>query len=275
MSEFPPSFSSGKTQQANENTQKPQLTDQQKRLIEDNYKDIKANLKKLLKSLGRKNLGRFKVNSDVLHDGLAHSVEAALKFDPNITPIEKFPTYAAYTCFYRVVDQFRRHNKHLMIGTVKNKIMDEIEEISLQKYGHIDNNFIASELSKYQDSISGQIKRHKVKQFGLDGKTFKDEKGSSLDEIDREEKFKLLKSKSDMYFTNLNCSISKIRKALVDEYILPKLQGKEYKSLTQISKEHNDITIGRLSQILRDDNIKNFLTICYGEKDKNGVPILR
>lgn len=258
----------------NANTQKLQLTDQQRKLIEDNYYEIKGKLKSLLKSLGKKSLRKINIDINTVIDGMAYSVEAALKFDPSITPIENFSGYASYICFYRLLDQFRKADRHAFIDNVKAKLVDKFTEESKQKFGYIDTKYITDNIRKNNLIISDCLgNNYRPKNLDL-FYSYEDsrQKDLSFKLAENEEKFKFLKSKSDIYFTNKENKVSRLRKILVDEYILPKLMHQEYKNLTQIAKEH-DITVGRLCQLLRDENIKNFLTIYYKEIDRYGVPI--
>jgi len=277
MSDFPQSSLCGITQQASDNIQKPQLTDQQRKLVEDNYQQIKKLLINMIRSYRGGKMIKVRSNTDKILDGLSYSVEAAMKFDPSITPVDKFAKYAAYTCFFRLIDQSRRTNKHNLVGLVKKGVVNRLMEQSLQEFGFFNEEFVHNQLIKNNlDSKeihkADIIKKMDVSRFENSNEIITK---NELSDLDIEEKFKLFKAKSDLYFVNTGCKLTRIRKTLVDEHILPRLQGKDYKTLTQISKENNGISVGRLAQILRDDNIKNFLTICYGDKDKNGVPIIK
>jgi hypothetical protein len=83
------------------------LNNEQKKLIEDNFKEI---FDKLTKSIsGNRFLSMSKNAKDLASDALLYLPSVAMSFNPSKS--NSFVKYAVNICKYRLIDEYRKYNK--------------------------------------------------------------------------------------------------------------------------------------------------------------------
>jgi len=102
-----PTVETNDLQKSTKQNNERRLTEDQKRLIEDNLPEIRLSIKKLINK--DKNLKWAKNKDELLSDALLYLVHCGLTFDP--AKSASFVRYASIICLYRLKDQYRRETK--------------------------------------------------------------------------------------------------------------------------------------------------------------------
>ncbi len=239
-----------------------QLTTEQRKLIENNYFEVKDSIRKSLsryKSL--RNLGKRK--GDFVNSALSYLSDATLKYNQEKAKDTTYLNYVTHICIFKALDEFRSLNRHTRKNVAKRTLIDKIkteigsdnqEDVNecLLKRGLDPNKFIDID-PPTQTYITNELNNL----FISDEDYFKN--------LEWKDFINSMVIRADDYFEELNTYGSeardvsaKIRKKLIKEYIIPIASGKPDKTLGQIAKEIR-LTEGRLSQMLHDDSMKTFI----------------
>ncbi len=274
MLEPSPFFSSGLIKQEKTATQKQTLTPQQKALIELNFGKMKRLVKNIFKRSKLYSITGLSL-SGATREALTFCVEAAISFDENLSVNKQkdFASWAAHICVYRFVDGWRKLNKHKLLGVRRNKIITKLEQQSIKQFGFIDEAFILEGIIEFKKKTASSIFKKNVKMCELNSIMHVEQEEKGFQSIDQVDELDFLAKKCDTFFIKTDDENTKIRKKIVKEYIIPRLGGEEYKTLKTIAEE-SSISNARISQILRDDNMRSFIGSIYEDSDKNGKPII-
>jgi hypothetical protein len=222
------SYSSGNQQQEKRDITKLQLSEEQRQLIEDNFSEIRKTLSFVL-AKKRRNGGSTKVNhATVLAEALSYLPDVTLEYDQKLANKTSFAQFATQRCIMRLTDEYRKMNRHI-VNDVK-YVVNPIEFYPENKFEIADNNLQDVE---WQDLREGLVKKA--------DKYFKEYLEEGFEKLDRS---------------------SRIHKILLFDYILPKSEGKAYKTLEEIGNQVG-MQEARLSQIIKGDRMRNFIKLVY------------
>lgn len=248
-------------------SQQESLTPEQKKLVEDNAEAV---YRSLLRRTKRRNwmLGANRVYPE---EALSYLVDVVKEYDP--TKNTDFVGYAVNRCLNRLKDEYRRLNRHIRISCAKIPIVDSIKNRLLVSKGYCSESEVSEEIQKIgldPDKFKNVTKHKKVNMEDvLDRSLYCD---GGMEEIEWNNFKNQLIAKSEKHFVEYddegdekksNNLSAKVHKILIREYILPKCDGAEHKTLAQIANETN-LSEGRLSQLIRGKKMKNFIKLCYG-----------
>lgn len=246
-----------------------ELTEEQKKLIDDNFHDIREILSIIfMKALYYGN----------------NYVDEALSFLPDITQEYNealangfpFKNFAIQRCIFRYIDQFRRMNKHRYIVKNDKKIADDPMTPILRKMNSFfkkgeeksDNNIVGEKVPKLtqQKLLDDFIHPQTLKQISIDSDRFLYENemvekdlfiDKGFEEVDWNDLRSTVLEKSKGYFKNYKSG--HIYTILLKEYLFPKCMGEKYDTLKDISRKVGR-TEGRLSQMMKDNHMKAFIS---------------
>ncbi len=196
------------------NVKTHELTDNQRKLIEDNLKEIQKILSFVLfkKPQCRRNI------KQLVLEALSHLPSVAKEYCPIMAKGKSFAKYATQRCLLRSIDEYRTLNRHSR---------------------RIDGSEPGKDKATHERIIKVDPKLK-----NLEWEDFRDG---------------LLKKADKFFEEHNNCHIHKI---LITDYLLPKCEGRKYKTLREVA---NQVGVGepRLSQIVRGDLMKKFIEYIY------------
>ena len=256
------------------------LTDEQVKLIEENYDTIKGCLiSYFVDSSGRK-VRQKGLNISKLDEALSFLPDLALEYQEENSNGKSFVNFAADRCVKRLIDEFRSMNRHLRVNKRKRGVINPIkQEILLEKGFCTDNDLMEAlkerDLDPKDFANLKELRQQSVSMLNSEQRVCRD-----LENVDMADYIDSIGQKADEYFAELpgtgmksRNKLAKIRKKLVKEYLIPLAKGNKIKSLSQIGQEV-DLSEGRLSQLMKDANMRNFIRQFYKEFDLNDTPIV-
>jgi hypothetical protein len=222
------------------------LTEKQKRLIEDTLPEIKNKLK-----LFFSNRDNRRLHFDAVSESISYIPEIVLKFDASKAKRISFVDYVASRCVTHLIDEYHRINPSVRINRYKEHIIDRIKGRQIRNKGYCTDTDIKDSLLRFK--LRKQIFAKRA-----------NERNIHQNREILEDKLNIMAAKADIYFSNTSGTsatrdkINSLHKIVIKEYVVPLLKQEDHKSLTKIAAENN-ITLGRVSQILHDHSMRNFI----------------
>jgi len=244
------------------------LNDQQKELIVQSLSRVRNRIAFLAANW---KIDKLKYRLDIktiIDEASSYIPEIVLKLDPTKVDISKQDLYIAQLCFFRMIDDTRRLNRHIRVNSSKRLLVAKI----------------IKGLQKTQMEVTPELIEGKITELGLDPAFFKNTsspeqvpldrvfgknwvtKNKDIDRVDWDDLDTYLQIKADEQFSDLNNKQDQAKRVLIKEYILPRCKGKESKNLEQLSSKLG-FTASRLSQILHSDSIKRFFDIYFNREN--------
>lgn len=255
------------------------LTDEQKKLIEDNYDFIKGCLITYFKDQAKTNTRQRGLNVVKLYEALSYLPDLAIEYQPESSNGKSFANFAADRCIKRLIDEFRSMNRHLRINKRKRGILDPIKKEILFNKGFCSESDLVLALEERNLDPKDFVGLKEFRQQSASTLVGEQKIDNELNNVDMEDQINSIAAKADEYFSELpgvgmksRNKLARVRRKLVKEYLIPHAIGDKKKSLAQIGAEV-DLSEGRLSQLITDDNMKTFIRKFYKEFDSNLVPV--
>lgn len=232
------------------------LTEDQIKLINDNLVEIKERLSKTLKKNGFRLFG--KSPNTLLGEAISYLPDVAKEYNPSIKKMG-FHKYAPIVCIYRLLDEYRRSVKYKKCGKQHNDILESIRETLIVEKGiatQEDIDQVLTDRGLDPDDFKN-IKEFKKVDFDIacSGVSVDD---SSFENIDWQDLADNALEIAPKFFKE------PVYTTIVKDYLIPKCSGQEYKTLNQIADQYS-LTEGRISQMVRSKEMRNFLEYLYLE----------
>jgi hypothetical protein len=240
----------GTQRQEKENSQK--LTNEQRKLIEDNLIEIK----KILTSVFSKNKGYSSLGNpkDLVNEALSYLPDVTLEYQVSLSNTLSFARFATHRCLLRLIDEYRKMNRHTRVDRQKKKLIKSIQDKIEDQKGFCTEQDLSEaikDIGKDPHKIMRINKCNKSSFDQADNVIIRKDKG--LSEIEWSD-FKLgILKQAEKFFQEypdidqskaMSCRIYKI---LIKDYLLPKFEGAE----------------GRLSQMIHGERMKRFIETAY------------
>jgi predicted transcriptional regulator YheO len=180
------------------------LSEEQRKLIEDNYSKVLQGVKKHFRKKRYKNIAMENKDTSVLQC-VSYVVEAALSWKPEKSKTGDFTQFAIHRCIRRFIDECRKHSENY-------------NEYNNSKKNGLEPNYhrlIPASEEFYNNLIS---------------------KTENLSDIECKEYYQDIVSKSEKFFNNQSNYKSQLHKQLIQEYILPKIFNKKL-SLSEVANK--------------------------------------
>lgn len=277
MSEHSHVSLSGKQQQEKKSMQKlEKLTPEKKKMVEDNYRLIR---KDLVKYLGTTQAGIFRSNSNTsVNEALSYVVDAALEFDDTKSDPEDFHTFAVNRCILRYIDEYRKLHRHIRVGSAKRLKIKKIRRDMMKQDKETTEETIRVALKAEGIDLDHEEKklREKLLYHETLDNSFNDQ---NLEEIDTKDQIDGISKRAEKYFVELDDpemdglnKSARVRKKLINEFLIPLALGQPKKKLSQIALEVQ-LSVGRLSQMMKDEKMQSFVKTIYPDMDSKSRPI--
>ena len=255
------------------------LSEQQRKLIEKSYDKIKGRL--ITYFVNKKNRNKIKhLNVSNLYEALSFLPDLVLEYKEEDSNGMSFENFAADRCIKRLIDEFRRMNKFLRVQNSRKHKVKKLQEEILSKKGFCSEPDLVEALGLEDLEVKKYLNLHDLKKVTLDNLKTKFDPFDDIEEIDTEDQIQGILEKSERYFAelpgeNMNArnKLANVRKKLIKEYLIPLATGDKRKSLSDLANEL-DLSEGRLSQLLKDDSMKTFISSFYKEFDAKSMPVI-
>lgn len=240
------------------NSQK--LSEDQKRLIENNLFEIKRIIGSAL--WRKKSRLKNKNIKELLSNAVSYIPEECLLYDKIKAKQKSFSQVIATRCLLRLIDEYRKEDKYEKLNRDNQNLISDIELDLANKNKDITYKNVCEELVKNGKKpyiVFNNIKKFDIKNV-KSGYTINPTK-----DLETEEFFSEVLKKSRLFFKEYDDTalakqnkIAKAFKIIIKDYLVPKYSGQEYKSLDQISKEVN-FSKARIVQMIKSNRMKRFI----------------
>lgn len=245
---------------------KQTLNNDQIKLINDNIVEIQKIISKIL-SKNKRFRCRIK---DSVSESISYLPDVTLEYDENSLKKMSFSQFASNRCVLRLMDQYRRLNKHIRANFVPRSKINKIKEDLLNTVGYCNELDIAKRISENGGNPEKDLKIVDFHEKQIDNNALNISKRDvSLDQIDCSDFLENIKKQAEKFFLEhtdeslkYKSLSSKIHKILICDYLIPKCQGQQYKTLQEISSLVG-LKISRLSQIIHGERMKGFINYIY------------
>lgn len=278
MLEHPPASLSGKPKREKRSMRKlEKLTPEKRKMVEDNYKVIRRDL---LRYIGNTQSGIFRYNGNTsVNEALSYVVDAALEFDEEITSSGDFANFAVRRCILRYMDEYRKMHRHVRVGSAKRLKIKKVRREMLKKDNDTTEEAVKAALKLEGIDIDHEQEkmREKILYHETLNNSFND---NNLEDIDVIDQINGISRRAEQYFVELDDpemeatnKSSRVRKKLINEFLIPLALGQPKKKLSQIALEVQ-LSVGRLSQMMKDDKMKAFIKTIYPDEDSQNNPVI-
>lgn len=239
------------------------LTNNESELLSKSFGPIKD---KLRKTIAKTKIARS--NNECLmflDEAISFLPDVYLEFDQNKTT-SSFECFAANRCFFRLIDQLRKQDRHRVRG--ERSRINAIKDQVYKERGFCDSDEIKRRLGKTSKNVDKYIwfkdrKRVDISEANnvLDTDNvqkieWEDVKTHIMENLDRE----FPRSCSDKFSSEF---VLTVHRKIIQEYLLPKAEGKKFKTLKQISQD-TGLSYSRVYAICTGQKMRDFVNRCFG-----------
>lgn len=223
-----------------------------KNLIEDNYKKVHKSLSIRL----NQKYGFCKIQQDNLVErAISYMVDVTPQFNPNCG--RSYINYCVDRCLFKLIDEYRSKRYAKSFEKERNDIREQL----YKERGYVNDEDVIEVLkTKHNNKTVNKVMNTHVFNTIDFGVINNEETPAFADNDDAMEKIEWRDSKRKIIhrakeqFSDVN---NKCYYTLIKDYLLPKADNLQHKTLQGLAKKVG-LSVGRLSQMTRDDTMQMF-----------------